>query len=114
VPVDSRHIITSDRGIKSAWENNKGKALLVRPGHVRLPGYDTGFLGGASGVTQKAVFFVGSLKYHPDGVAIRGLIKKCGKGVIELYDGPLYDVGSILFFPDYRLRPSLSIEGRPF
>ncbi|MBU1147229.1 MAG: hypothetical protein KKD11_02655, partial [Candidatus Omnitrophica bacterium] len=53
------------------------------------------FIGGSSGVTDKAVFFVGKL----DNQEIRDFIKKSGKGIIELYNGPLYDVGTVLFLP---------------
>jgi radical SAM superfamily enzyme len=94
VPVNDKYIITSDASIKKAWGKN---ALLVKPGNIKLPGYKTGFIGGASGVHEDKVFFIGSLKNHPDGRLIREFIEKRGKKVIELYDGPLYDCGSILF-----------------
>ncbi|MFH1854257.1 MAG: DUF6873 family GME fold protein [Candidatus Omnitrophota bacterium] len=99
VPVDSKHIITSDKGIKKAWERHGGIALLIRPGYIKLPGYGSGFIGGAAGVTNKHVFFTGSLEAHPDGQAIRNFIKDAGMGIIELYNGPLYDVGSIIILP---------------
>jgi len=95
VPVGDKAIITSDKSIKDIWGDN---ALLVRPGHIKLPGYKTGFIGGASGVHKDLVFFVGSLNYHPDGKDIREFIEARGKKVIELYDGELFDAGSILFF----------------
>ncbi len=98
IPVDNKRIITSDRGIKEAWEKNRGKALLVRPGNIKLPGYKTGFIGGASGVNDESVLFIGRLDTHPDGQAIREFIRKSGKGVIELCDGSLYDVGTIYIF----------------
>ena len=94
-PVDDKGIITSDKSIKDIWGKS---ALLVKPGRIKLPGYDTGFIGGASGTHKDRVFFIGSLKNHPDGLAIREFIKNRGKKIIELYDGPLYDAGSIFFF----------------
>ncbi|MFC1508107.1 elongator complex protein 3 [Candidatus Omnitrophota bacterium] len=99
VPIDKKHIITSDKNIKREWERNNGKALLIRPGHIRLPGHKTGFIGGASGVTKKTVFFVGSLIKHPDGAMIRDFIRARKKGIVELYDGPLYDIGTLLILP---------------
>ncbi len=95
MPVDKKHIITSDKNIKREWERNNGIALLIRPGSIRLPEHKTGFIGGASGVTKKAVFFVGSLSTHPDGAIIRDFIRARKKGIIELYNGPLYDVGTL-------------------
>ncbi|HDP16437.1 MAG TPA: hypothetical protein ENN16_01115 [Candidatus Omnitrophica bacterium] len=96
IPVDDRRIITSDKGIKTAWEKAGGIALFVRPGNIKLPGYKTGFIGGTAGVTDKQVLFAGNLRMHPDAKAIRNFIKKSGKGIVELYNGPLYDVGTIL------------------
>jgi signal recognition particle subunit SEC65 len=101
VPVDEKSIITSDKDIYD--ECNVGaisdRPLLIRPGYIKLPGYKTGFIGGASGVHNSKVFFIGSLKSHPDGKSIRSFVEKRGKKVVELYDGPLYDCGSIFFFP---------------
>jgi len=99
IPVDKRAIITSDSKIRDIWINRGREGLLVKPGHVKLPGYKTGFIGGASGVNDRVVFFVGNLKHHPDGDKIRDFIRRRGKGVIELYDGPLYDVGTVMILP---------------
>ena len=100
VPIDEKHIITSDKGIYDKWGVGDRHAcpLLIRPGYVKLPGYKTGFIGGASGVHKDRVFFVGSLKNHPDEQRIREFMEKRGKKIIELYDGRLFDIGSILFF----------------
>ncbi|MBU1006252.1 MAG: radical SAM protein, partial [Candidatus Omnitrophica bacterium] len=98
IPVDNKHIITSDPGVKKEWEKRGGKALLISPGYIKLPGYKTGLIGGATGVTGKAIFFVGTLSKHPDGSAMREFIKKAEKSVIELYKGPLYDTGTIFLF----------------
>ena len=105
VQVDDRSIITSDKGIKDIWGEN---ALLVSSGNIKLPGYDTGFIGGASGVHKDRVFFIGALKNHPDGRLIRDFIEKRGKKVVELYDGELFDGGSILFF-DYHPTPCVAV-----
>lgn len=99
IPVDKKRIVTSDRGIKDAWEQNGGKALLISPGYVKLPGHNTGFIGGATGTDGKRVFFVGSLASHPDGGKIRDFIRRSNKVIIELYDGPLYDVGTVVILP---------------
>ena len=101
VPVDDRYIITSDISIKKAWGKN---TLLVKPGNIKLPGYKTGFIGGASGSHKDKIFFIGSLKNHPDGKSIRRFVEGKGKKVIELCDGPLYDVGSIFFFEPFTPR----------
>jgi len=102
VIVDDKYIITSDKHIKDIWGK---KALLVKPGNIKLPGYKTGFIGGASGSHKDKIFFTGSLKKHPEGLAIKDFIKRRGKQVIELYDGLLCDTGGVFFFetiPDRR------------
>jgi len=99
IPVDKRAIITSDSKIRDIWINRGREGLLVKPGYVKLPGCKTGFIGGASGVNDRVVFFVGNLKHHPDGDKIRDFIRRRGKGVIELYDGSLYDVGTVMILP---------------
>jgi signal recognition particle subunit SEC65 len=100
VPIDENNIITSDKGIYDKWNAGNGRncSLHIRIGHVKLPGYKTGFIGGASGAHKDKIFFTGSLKNHPDGELIRAFIKDKGKKVVELYDGALYDSGTILFF----------------
>lgn len=94
VPVNEEYLITSDKSINKAWD----KALLVKPGYIKLPGYKTGFIGGVSGIHGNKIFFTGSLRRHPDGELIREYVENKGKKIIELYSGQLYDVGSILFF----------------
>jgi radical SAM superfamily enzyme len=102
VVVDGKHIITSDKGIKDIW----GKlALLVRPGSIKLPGYKTGFIGGASGRHKDKIFFTGSLKNHPDGRLMREFIEKRGKKVVELSSGELYDTGTILYIRGHKTAP---------
>ncbi|OIO34530.1 MAG: hypothetical protein AUJ70_00825 [Candidatus Omnitrophica bacterium CG1_02_40_15] len=100
IPIDEKHIITSDKGIYDRWDvgNGRDRSLHIRPGYIKLPGYKTGFIGGASGSHKNKIFFTGSLKNHPDGRLIREFIEKRGKKVVELSSGRLYDVGSILFF----------------
>ena len=95
--VSDKAIITADDGIYTAACEIGIDALLIGAGSISLPPYGYGFIGGASGVTDDAVYFCGSLEYHPDGERIRAFIEKYGKRVVELCDAPLADVGGILF-----------------
>ena len=117
VPIDEKSIITSDKGIydKCCAGAVSGRPLLIKPSHIKLPGYKTGFIGGASGSHKDKIFFTGSLKTHPDGKLIREFIEKRGKKIVELYSGPLYDAGSILFFEPFTprrwgLNPTYAVE----
>lgn len=94
--VDDNAIITSDVGIAGAAEKAGIDVLRIKQGHISLPPYDYGFIGGASGVHGEKIYFAGSLKSHPDGDKIRDFCLNHGKKVMELSDAPLHDIGGIL------------------
>lgn len=97
VIVDERSIITYDRGIAQACTGcDNLDVLLISPGHVQLPGYDTGFIGGCSGRIDDEVIFNGDLSAHPDFVRIRDFIQSRGLKCIWFEDYPLTDIGSII------------------
>ncbi len=91
-------LITADRSIMDAAAQNGLDVLLIEEGHVSLPPYPHGFLGGASGVSHDTVFLCGALSSHPDHEAITAFCQNHGYRVVSLSDEPLYDVGSVLIF----------------
>lgn len=77
VVVDETSIITYDEGIIAACSKYPEISVLrVAPGFVRLDGYDTGFIGGASGRVGREIIFHGDLFGHPDFSAIGRLHRK--------------------------------------
>ncbi len=96
LPVTEDGIITYDKGIYLACSAKGLKVLLIRPGHIDLPGYDTGFIGGASGRVGDAILFNGDLSAHPDHDAIMHFIEDLGLKVKYFKEGPLTDIGSII------------------
>ena len=92
-------LLTADPSIKEAVTDRGGEVLSLSPGGIDLPGYDTGFIGGAGGYVDGHAVFFGDVHRHPDGnriadaLAIRGIVCHC------LGDGPLTDFGGIKFFP---------------
>ena len=96
VPVDEDSIITYDRGIAKAAEAAGLSVLTIGPGHVELPGYDTGFIGGTSGRVGDEIIFNGDLSAHPDCQAIRQFIEERGLKVRYFSGYPLRDIGSII------------------
>ena len=98
IAVDENRWITSDRGIYKTLNAKGGEVLFVRPQGIVLPGFQHGFIGGTCGIADNKLFLLGSLKYHTDGEKIRNFVKKTNLQIIELYSGPLFDGGSILFF----------------
>lgn len=96
--VGNNAIITADVSIQRAAEQAGIETLLIRAGHIELPGYDYGFIGGASGRCGKRILFAGSLCRHPDGADIRAFCARHAAEPVSLDDGPLVDVGTIFCF----------------
>lgn len=95
--VGESAIMTADEGIARVAREEGLDVLLIRSGHIALPPYGYGFIGGASGSTDGAVWLCGSLDYHPDGEMIREFCRRKRVDIIELSDKPLSDVGGIIF-----------------
>lgn len=97
VIVDETSIITYDEGIiKACSKYPELSVLRVAPGFVRLDGYDTGFIGGASGRVGKEIIFHGDLFAHPDFAAIVDFIESRGLICKWFPQFNLTDIGSIL------------------
>ena len=97
VAVDGRSIITSDDGICSALSDVPDiDVLKISPGHVLLPGFPYGFLGGASGRIGDEIVFNGDLSAHPDFAAIEDFL--CVRGLkLRYFAGyELTDIGSVI------------------
>ncbi len=97
LPLKKNNFITSDKGIQNTLSKNKIEHLFVSPEKIILPGFSNGFIGGCCGVFENKIFLMGSLKYFPDGERFKQFVKNLKYEIIELYDGPLFDGGSILF-----------------
>jgi len=88
--------ITSDRGIEKALRKAGKETFYVEPAPIKLPGQKNGFFGGCAGVYQNHLLLAGSVKHFPEGPALKESLKNKGVEIVELYDGPLWDGGSIL------------------
>jgi len=97
VVVNDNTLITSDQGIYHSAKDFMN-LLLVQPGHVLLEGFDSGFLGGASGVIGDTVIFHGDLSRHPDFLRIKAFLEAAQKKLLYFDGFPLTDIGSILVF----------------
>jgi hypothetical protein len=95
IPLGNNRFITSDKGIEKTLLQYGLEVLYVDPAGILLPGFNHGFIGGTCGVWQDKLLFTGSLKHFPEGGKIREFVQDIE--VVELYDGPLFDGGSILF-----------------
>jgi len=97
VPLGNKQFITSDQGVHKTLLRYDFDVLYVKPDGIILPGQKHGFIGGCCGVRENKLFIVGSLDHFPEGEQIREFASKSGLEIIDLYEGPLFDGGSILF-----------------
>ena len=97
IALGDDHFITSDRGIEKALKSCNLEVLYVSPGGIMLPGFPNGFFGGCCGVWEDKLFITGSLNHYAEGDKVRQFSRRAGFRVIELYNGPLFDGGGILF-----------------
>lgn len=95
--VSDNAIITADKAIAAAGCAAGIDVLTVSEGHISLPPYNFGFIGGSCGECGGKVYFCGSIDSHPDGSKIKEFCKKHGKTAISLSDRELTDVGSLFF-----------------
>lgn len=93
--------ITSDKGIETELKKRGFEVLFVSPEGILLPGFEHGFFGGCCGVLDNKIFFIGSLNQFPEGEKVRNFLE--GYEIVELYDGPLFDGGSLIFLSDSSL-----------
>ncbi len=96
LPLKNDHFITSDEGIYRTLTRYGLNVLFVGSKDIILPGMNHGFFGGACGICENKIYIIGSLKMFGDGEKVRKYLQALEYKIVELYDGPLFDGGSIL------------------
>ena len=96
LPLKNISFITSDEGINKKLLTEDLNILKVNPDGIILPGEEYGLFGGTSGISGDRIFIVGNLNYFPEGNKVRDFLNNLNYEIIELYNGPLFDGGSIL------------------
>jgi len=90
-------VITADPSVaKGALDLGLDMLKLCSHG-VRLSGYDSGFIGGASGDDGESILFCGSFERHPEGDVIADFCRRHQREPVSLSANELYDYGSLLF-----------------
>ncbi len=97
IALNEADFITSDKGIEKALKKQMLNVLYFDPAGIVLPGFVNGFFGGCCGINGNNLFITGSLKYYKQKDSVMDFIKNCRSGLIELYDGKLFDAGGIFF-----------------
>ncbi len=88
--------ITADHGIADILRENGIRVTLISQGGISLPPYEYGFIGGASGVVGRRVYFFGDIGKHPDSETICQAIISEGFIPFSLSDEELRDFGGII------------------
>jgi hypothetical protein len=96
--LDDDLFITSDSGIFNQLQKQHLDVHYSSPEAILLPGFEHGFLGGCLGVFENQVFVAGSFSRFPEGEKLSLLLESRNYKIVELYDGPLFDGGSLFFF----------------
>ena len=94
--VTNDFIITSDGGIYESLRDFI-PIYKINHGEIRLQNFNYGFIGGASGVLGKKIFFTGDFSHHSSHEEILKIIKKYDYEIEILSKDPIEDYGSIFF-----------------
>lgn len=87
--------ITSDNGVYRALSDEGCNVLIISGGNILLPGFDEGFIGGASFMLSPQLLAInGNIDMHPDCSLIKKFCKRFGVNVLSLSDNPIMDIGS--------------------
>lgn len=94
--VSDTAIITEDESIYDACKD-KLDVLLIKKGEALLPGYEYGFIGGASALIDDTIYFFGNVLNHSDYGAIQQFIIEHNKRIVSLSKTEkLLDIGGII------------------
>ena len=98
--ICGKGIITSDPTIFEACSRLDIPSLKISAGGIELPGYEYGFIGGASGYCEEAntLYFNGDITKHTDHNAILSFADTCAVNIVSLGDWRLFDCGGMFFF----------------
>lgn len=92
--IGDNALITADTVIYSSAIQNGIDALLISAGNIALPGFDYGFIGGASFYLDSTVYFFGNIQNHPEYAKINEFCTKHNTKLCSLSKEELTDYGS--------------------
>ena len=95
--VSNNAIITADEGISRRAEACGIDVLKIRPGYIDLPGFDYGFIGGASfKLSDTKLAFTGKLDRHPDKELIIEFVSLHNVELAYITDNQAFDIGGAI------------------
>ncbi len=93
------HVISADPAILSSAAGAGIPTVRISGEGIELPGYSTGFIGGACGVCGDKIYICGEPNTSPAGRDLQKACRELGLRLISLCGGPVTDVGGIKFLP---------------
>ncbi len=90
-------VITADASTISACKDAGIPVFEISGKDILLPGYNTGFIGGACGVCEDTVYIYGTPETSESGRELKLFCEAKGLRLVSLYQGPVTDVGGIKF-----------------
>lgn len=103
--LNGKAYVCSDRGIEKSLKEIGANVLYVNPLDIVLDGFLHGFVGGTAGICDDTIVFAGSLNQMICGDQLRKFVLDFGFKIVELYEGPLVDIGGLLFIQDKISQP---------
>ena len=89
--------ITADDGMARVLGEHGIRVYRIANGGIALPPHEYGFIGGAAGVWDGVVYFLGDISCHPSYTAILEALKSEGMSHVSLSREIPVDLGGILF-----------------
>lgn len=97
IPLSENNYLTSDRGIEKQLLLIGKNVLFIHPSQIHLSGQAYGFIGGCCGIFESVLYVCGSIEFLQEAEEFKLFAENCSLKIEELYNGPLTDVGSIIF-----------------
>lgn len=95
--LNEKAFITSDKGVYNTLLNNLCDVLLIDDSQILLPGYDHGFIGGASVMLSEDILAVnGKIEGHIDYDNIKAFCANYKIDVMSLSCNQIMDIGSFV------------------
>ena len=91
--LNENNAVTGDPSIKIAMEKSGINVLFIDEDNIRLPGYNKGFIGGASLVINDTVYFFGDVKKLSEYSKISSFISSLKMKEISILSGDVVDFG---------------------
>jgi len=96
-PIDENTIITADPSIAKEAQKRGFEVLHISNDGIVLEGFPSGFFGGCTGMGGKNKLLVnGDIDTLPSGKEIRSFLRRKGIEIIQLKEGKITDIGSVL------------------